>query len=105
MNTLAQPAPAWLPVAANAIGFNVVWLVTVLGAAGGLAWAGPATVLVFALAQVSHAVRPRYDLAAMGVFATAGLVIDSASARSSWRCRPGSTAPPWACAERSPCRS
>jgi hypothetical protein len=78
MNTLVQPAPAWFPVAANAIAFNVVWLITVLGAAGGLAWAGPAALLIFAVAQVSSAARPRYDLAAMGVFATAGLVIDSA---------------------------
>lgn len=78
MNTLVQPAPAWLPVAANAVGFNVVWAVTVFGAAGGLPWAGPAALLIFATIQLSLAVRPRYDLAAMTVFALAGLVIDSA---------------------------
>jgi len=78
MNTLVQPAPAWLPAAANAIGFNFVWIITVFGAAGGLAWAGPAALLIFATIQVSMAARPRYDLAAMGVFATAGLLIDSA---------------------------
>lgn len=78
MNTLAPPAPAWIPVAANAVGFNIVWAVTVFGAAGGLPWAGPAALLVFATIQVSMASRPRYDLAAMAVFATAGLLIDSA---------------------------
>jgi hypothetical protein len=78
MNTLAHPAPTWLPTAMNAIGFNVVWLVTVFGAAGGLAWAGPAALLVFATVQVSMAARPRYDLTAMAVFAAAGLLIDSA---------------------------
>jgi hypothetical protein len=78
MNTIAQPAPAWLPVAANAIGFNIVWFITVFGAARGLAWAGPAAVLLFAAVQVSLASRPRYDLTAMAVFASAGIVIDSA---------------------------
>src|SRR6056297_1293315 len=78
MNTLVQPSPAWLPVAANAVGFNIVWAVTVFGAAGGLPWAGPAALLVFATIQVSMATRPRYDLAAMAVFASAGLLIDSA---------------------------
>lgn len=78
MNTLAPPAPLWLPVAANAVGFNLAWAVTVFGAAGGLSWAGPAALLVFATIQLSLAARPRYDLAAMGVFALAGLVIDSA---------------------------
>lgn len=78
MNTLAQPAPTWLPVAANAVGFNIVWFITVFGAAGGLAWAGPAALLVFAVLQVTLAPRPRYDLTAMAVFAAAGIVIDSA---------------------------
>lgn len=78
MNTLVQPAPTWLPTVANAVGFNIVWFITVFGAAGGLAWAGPAALALFAIVQVSMAVRPRYDLAAMGVFAVAGLLIDSA---------------------------
>jgi len=78
MNTLATPAPAWLPVAANAVAFNIVWAITVFGAAAGLAWAGPAAVLIFAALQVSMSARPHYDLAAMAVFATAGIAIDSA---------------------------
>ena len=78
MNTLVQPAPAWLPVVANAVGFNIVWFITVFGAARGLAWAGPAALAIFATIQVSMAARPRYDLAAMAVFAAAGIVIDSA---------------------------
>jgi hypothetical protein len=78
MNALAQPALPWLPAAANAVGFNIVWLATVLGAASGFAWAGPAALLVFATCQLSMATRPRYDVAAMAVFATAGLLIDSA---------------------------
>jgi hypothetical protein len=78
MNTLVQPAPTWLPTIANAVGFNIVWFVTVFGAAGGLAWAGPAALAIFALVQLSMAVRPHYDIAAMTVFAAAGLLIDSA---------------------------
>lgn len=78
MNTLTQPSPAWLPAAANAVGFNIVWAITVFGAAGGLAWAGPAALLIFAVIQLSIVARPRYDIAAMTVFATAGIVIDSA---------------------------
>lgn len=78
MNTIVQPAPPWLPAAANAVGFNIVWAITVFGAAAGLGWAGPAALLIFATIQVSMATRPRYDLTAMAVFAGAGLVIDSA---------------------------
>lgn len=78
MNTLVEPAPQWIPAAANAIGFNIVWFITVFGAAHGLAWAGPAALLVFAVTQLSMAPRPRYDMAAMAVFAAAGIVIDSA---------------------------
>jgi hypothetical protein len=78
MNTIAQPSPQWIPAALNAVGFNIVWFVTVFGAAGGLAWAGPLALLVFATVQLSMVARPRYDLAAMAVFAGAGFVIDSA---------------------------
>ncbi len=78
MNTLARHPSRWLPTVANAGGFNIVWFVTVFGAAGGLAWAGPAALLVFAIATISTSARPRYDYAAMAVFATAGIVLDSA---------------------------
>jgi hypothetical protein len=78
MNTLAQPAPLWLSNVYNAVGFNIVWAVTVFGAAAGFAWAGPAALLIFATVQLSLAARPRYDLCAMAVFAGAGLLIDSA---------------------------
>lgn len=78
MNALARHTPRWLPTAVNALGFNIVWFITVFGAAGGLAWAGPSALLIFALVTLSMSVRPRYDLAAMAVFATAGLVLDSA---------------------------
>ena len=78
MNTLVQPAPHWLQPAANAVGFNIAWFITVFGAAAGLAWAGPAALILFAAVQVGLSARPRYDLVAMGVFASAGFVIDSA---------------------------
>jgi hypothetical protein len=100
MNTLAQPALPWLPAAANAVAFNLVWLATVLGAANGLPWAGPAAVAVFATLQLSMAVRPRYDVAAMAVFAAAGLLIDSAWSLSGAVSYAGAgpaphLAPPW----------
>lgn len=78
MNALARHPLRWLPTAVNAVGFNIVWFITVFGAAGGLAWAGPSALLIFAFVTLSMSVRPRYDLAAMAVFATAGLVLDSA---------------------------
>jgi hypothetical protein len=78
MNALARHSPQWLPTVVNAVGFNIVWFITVFGAAGGLAWAGPSALLIFALVTISMSARPRYDLAAMAVFATAGLVLDSA---------------------------
>lgn len=78
MNTTVRHAPPWLPAVANAAGFNIVWFITVFGAAAGLAWAGPAAFLVFAAVTVSTSPRPRYDYAAMAVFAAAGIVLDSA---------------------------
>jgi hypothetical protein len=78
MISISRHAAPWLPAAANALGFNLVWLATVLGAAAGLPWAGPAACAAFASAQLAVAARPRYDLAAMAVFASAGLAIDSA---------------------------
>lgn len=77
MNALARHPPQWLPTVVNAVGFNIVWFITVFGAAGGLAWAGPSALLIFALVTLSMSARPRYDLTAMAVFATAGLVLDS----------------------------
>jgi hypothetical protein len=78
MRTIAQSGAAVLPVALNLIGFNLAWLATVLGAADGLAWAGPAAMAIFAAFQVPASPRPRYDLTAMAVFAAAGVVVDSA---------------------------
>lgn len=66
------------PLALNVAGFNLAWLATVLGAAEGLGWAGPAALVVFAAFQLPASARPRYDLVAMGVFAAAGVVVDSA---------------------------
>ncbi len=66
-----------LPMALNIIGFNLAWLATVLGAAEGLPWAGPAALLVFAAFQLPASSRPRYDVTAILVFVTAGLVVDS----------------------------
>ena len=66
-----------LPVVANIVGFNLAWFATVVGAAEGLAWAGPAALLVFAAFQIPASPRPRYDLTAIAVFAAAGLVVDS----------------------------
>jgi len=66
-----------LPLAANIVGFNLAWLATVVGAAEGFAWAGPAALLVFAAFQVPASPRPRYDLTALVLFTASGLVVDS----------------------------
>lgn len=78
MNTLRATPAGWLPTVANAVGFNIVWAATVFGAAAGLAWSGPLALAAFALMQFRLTAQPRYDLAAMTVFALAGILIDSA---------------------------
>lgn len=63
---------------ANLIGFQLVWMATVAGAAHGLWWAGPVAVAGFAAWQLPLSSAPRADLKLMGIAAVAGFAIDSA---------------------------
>jgi hypothetical protein len=78
MNTSRLTASPWLPTVFNAVAFNIVWAATVFGAAAGLAWAGPLAFVAFAFLQLRISAQRRYDVAAMTVFALAGILIDSA---------------------------
>jgi hypothetical protein len=63
---------------ANIVCFQLVWMVTVGGAAQGLWWAGPLAVALFAAWQVPLSSAPRADLKLMAIAAAAGFAIDSA---------------------------
>lgn len=66
--------PSWLP---NALGFQLVWLAAVVGAAYGWWWAGPATLIPFAIWQIATSRWPRADLLLMCGAAAGGFAIDS----------------------------
>lgn len=63
---------------ANIVCFQLVWMITVGGAAQGLWWTGPLAVLAFAAWQVPLSPAPRADLKLMVIAAVAGFAIDSA---------------------------
>ena len=64
----------WLP---NAIGFQMVWICAVAGAAKGLWWAGPLALAAFATWQLSTSVQPRVDAQLMLGSALVGFGIDT----------------------------
>lgn len=65
---------AWLP---NLIGFQIVWMASVGGAAQGWWWAGPAALLVFAGWQLAVSQVRRSDLRLVAFCAALGLLVDS----------------------------
>lgn len=64
----------WLP---NLVGFQVVWMAAVGGAAQGWWWAGPAALAGFAGWQLSVSQSRRSDLRLAGLCAALGLLLDS----------------------------
>ncbi|MCK7593856.1 DUF2878 domain-containing protein [Pseudomarimonas salicorniae] len=64
----------WLP---NLIGFQLVWMAAVGGAAQGWWWAGPAVLLVFAIAQLAVTRSRASDVRLMAFCAILGLALDS----------------------------
>ncbi len=58
-------------------GFNAVWFSSVLGAANGLPWLGPAVFVPFCVLTLARGGKAPADLAAMGVCAATGLILDS----------------------------
>lgn len=64
----------WLP---NLVGFQLVWMAAVGGAAQGWWWAGPAALALFAGWQLAVSPMRRSDLRLMALCAALGLAIDS----------------------------
>lgn len=64
----------WLP---NLIGFQLVWMASVGGAAQGWWWAGPAVLVLFAGWQLATTTTRRSDVRLMLFCAVFGLLLDS----------------------------
>ena len=72
---------SWLP---NAVGFQLVWVAAVGGAARGLWWAGPAALLIFAALQLGFSRWRRADAALMLLAGVVGFAIDSLWIQLDW---------------------
>lgn len=62
---------------ANVLGFQAVWFASVIGAAQGLAWAGPVAAAVFVLAHLAYSPCRGSDLRLLGTALLLGAVADS----------------------------
>ena len=80
MNTTGR---SWL-VAANVIGYQLVWFACVAGAGRGLAWLGPMAALLFAAATLLCGGKRDADLRTLFVTLPIGIALDSAFAASGW---------------------
>ena len=65
---------------ANVLGFQAVWFASVIGAANGLPWAGPAAAALFIGAHFAWTPDRRSDLRMLAIALPLGLVADSALA-------------------------
>ena len=65
-------------------GFKAVWLCTVLGAAAGNVWLGPAALLAFAAVQVFFSADRRRELLVLGSGLAMGLVMETVVVRAEW---------------------
>ena len=86
--------------AANFVAFQCGWFACVLGAAHGHPYAGPVAVAALAAAHVATSLRPRAELALLGLAAGIGATWDSLLAATGWvSYAPGAlvagTAPLW----------
>jgi hypothetical protein len=68
----------------NVIGFQIVWMVTVGGAARGIWWAGLPVLALFAAWQWRVSRVPKADFKLVVIAALLGFGIDSAFAASQW---------------------
>ncbi len=69
-------------IVANAVIFQVAWLVAVAGAARGIWYAGPLAVGLFAIWQLATAPQPGTDALLIVLAISLGLIADSAFART-----------------------
>lgn len=66
----------------NVVGFQAVWFASVLGAANGLPWAGPAMLLVYAALHLRFSADRVGDLRMLGIAILLGFAADSLLAAS-----------------------
>lgn len=71
-------------LAANALGFQLVWFSAVAGAGNGLPWAGPACAVVFAAAMLAWGGQREQDLRLLVVALPLGIALDSGFAATGW---------------------
>jgi len=71
----------WIP---NVLGFQIVWMASVGGAAQGWWWLGPAALAVFAAMQLALSRQRRADLILMLGSAALGFLVDSAWVVAGW---------------------
>lgn len=76
--------PALRATLLNAAGFQVVWFSAVIGAAQGVAWAGPLAACVFCALVLGLGGRAREDLGVLAVALPLGFVMDTLWVRLGW---------------------
>ena len=69
---------------ADWVGYQLVWWISIAGAAHGMAWAGPAALLPFALLHLAGADDPRAELRLMSVALASGIALDGLLAATGW---------------------
>ena len=69
---------------ANFVGFQVCWFACVLGAARGHEWLGPLSVVLFLGWALLRSGRVARELAALGLAAALGTVVDSVQLHMGW---------------------
>ncbi|MDE2137946.1 MAG: DUF2878 domain-containing protein [Gammaproteobacteria bacterium] len=67
---------------ANLLGYQIVWLIAVVGAGRGLVWPALAGLAVFAAWQLARSQAPRSDLKLCAVALVLGVLLDGALAHS-----------------------
>jgi hypothetical protein len=75
MNTIKLPSWTWTVL--NVIGFQMVWLVCVIGAGRGTWWPGLIVAAVFAVLTLAFAPERQRDLRTLSIALPAGFAMDS----------------------------
>lgn len=83
---------------AGLVGYQLVWVTAVIGAAQGRAWPGILAALLYAAAQLALARRYKTDLSLMAAAIVLGLLLDSGLIHAGF----GSYAAPWPSAALAP---
>jgi len=71
-------------LAANIIGYQLVWLACVAGAGRGSAWLGPMAAALFTAATLTFGGKPGADLRILGLALPLGFAMDSLFAALGW---------------------